>query len=210
MSEGAPEPTGSAQGQEGAEGEGQTEDGEGGSQDEQNPDELSEQVAHWRTQARRHERSARQNAAAARELETLKASQMSEIERAQHERDEAKRERDEARADHTRVMAAAAHDLPVELIDYLGDGTEEEINDRAEAIGGAIQTMAQELAQEILAKAGFTDEILANGGQPGGRPNGGLGRRPVESMRPGGAPSAGGSPQSADDYFRQLLTGGSQ
>src|SRR5262249_17427846 len=137
MSEGAPEPTGSAGDPAGGSPQGSAgdpEDQEGQAlldgMTDQDPESLAEQLTHWKAQSRKHERNARQNAGAAKELADLKASQMTEVERANHERDEAQRERDEARADHTRVMAAAAHDLPVELIDYLGGGTEEEINDR--------------------------------------------------------------------------------
>ncbi len=78
------------------------------------------ELAHWRDMARKNEKRARENSAAAKELAALKQSQMSESERIQAERDEAIRERDEARADHSRVMAAATHDLPVEMIDDLG------------------------------------------------------------------------------------------
>lgn len=210
MSESAPEPTGPATGQEGdgAPGAGTDPESQGteGSL-EQDPDQLSEQLAHWKAMSRKNERAARENAKAATELAELKQAQMTDLEKANHERDEAKRERDEARADHTRVMAAAAHNLPVEMIDYLGGGTEEEINDRAEAIGGSIETRALEMVEEILAKAGFT---LTEGGGiqqvSGGNGNRSLGARPIESMRPGSAPASGGTPNTPDAWFRDLLT----
>jgi Domain of unknown function (DUF4355) len=209
MSEGAPEPAGSAQGQPGTD-PGSVEDPEspeGQQGDEQNPDDLAEQLAHWRTQARKHERRARENAAAATELAELKKSQMTELEKAQAEAEAARRERDEARADHIRMMAAATHDLPVGLIDYLGGGTEEEINERAEAIAGEIETSIQARVTEILSRAGFT---LTESGevQPvsGGGRNGPPGRRPVESMRPGSAPANGGEPNSLDEWFRGVVT----
>jgi hypothetical protein len=105
------------------------------------------------------------------------------------------------------MMAAATYDLPVGLIDYLGDGTEEEISDRAEAIAGEIETTVQARVEEILRGAGFT--IDANGEiQPasGGGRNGTPGRRPVESMRPGSAPANGGEPNSLDEWFRGVVT----
>jgi hypothetical protein len=212
MSEGAPEPTGPAQGQEGSAGDPEEPEGQQGQQgdDEQDPDKLAEQLAHWRTQARKHERRARENSAAATELATLKQSQMSELEKAQSAQATAERERDEARADHTRVMAAAAHDLPVGLIDYLGGGTEDEINDRAEAIAGEIETTVQARVEEILTRAGFT--ITDGGIQPGGGGgrNGPPGRRPVESMRPGSQPARGGTPNTPDQWFRDLVTGNTE
>jgi K+-transporting ATPase c subunit len=150
--------------------------------------------------ARKNERRARENATAAKELATLKQQGMSDLERAQTERDEAKRERDEARADHSRVMAAATHDLPVELIDYLGSGTDEEISERAEVIGGAIETRAQKIAEARV------QEALA---QQGGGRNGFQGvSRPVESMRAGSAPSGGSEPRDSNSWFRALVRPG--
>jgi len=150
----------------------------------------------WKARARDWEKRAKANNKAAAELDEIKKSQMSELEKAQAEIAEAQRERDEARADHSRVMAAAAHDLPVELIDYLGSGTDEEINDRAEAIGGAIETRAQEIAESRV------QELLA---QQGGGRNGFQGARPVESMRAGSAPSGNQDPRTSNEWFRSLL-----
>ena len=209
MSEGAPEPPGPAQGQEGGQ-PGSVEDPEspeGQQGDEQSPEDLAEQLAHWKAQARKHERRARENVAAATELQQLKQAQMTELEKAQSEAEAARRERDEARADHTRMMAAATYDLPVGLIDYLGDGTEEEISDRAEAIAGEIETTVQARVTEILNRAGFT---VTDGGEIQPASGGGRsvppGRRPVESMRPGSAPANGGEPNSLDEWFRGVVT----
>jgi len=151
----------------------------------------------WRARSREWEKRAKANSKAATELEEIKKSQMTELELAQSQIAEAQRERDEARADHSRVMAAAAHDLPVELIDYLGSGTDEEISDRAEAIAGAIETRATEIAE------GRVQELLA---QQGGGRNGFPGARPVESMRAGSAPSGNNDPRTSNEWFRSLLS----
>lgn len=163
---------------------------------DKDPEKLATELEQWKSRARQWENRSKGNADAAKELAELKKSQMSAIERAEAERADAIRERDEARADHSRVMAAAAHNLPVELIDYLGSGTDEEINTRSEAIAGAIETRAQEIAQ------GLVEEMLKNGSR-----NGSMGARPVESMRAGSAPSTGAAPADANAWLRQMLTG---
>jgi hypothetical protein len=146
--------------------------------------------------ARKNEGRARANADAADKLAKLEDANKTEVQRAQDEAAQARRERDEARADHSRVMAAAAHNLPVDLIDDLGSGTDEEIAERAERFNNAIESRAQEIAAQIIADG-------RNGQQNGQQQNG----RPVESLRPGGAPSTGGTPTSPDDAFRLLISG---
>lgn len=202
MSEGSPEPTGAgtAQVEDGSPGDGTDPEGmEPQAGTAEGDTDTATELAHWKDMARKNERRARENTAAARELATLKQQGMTDLEKAQTERDEAKRERDEARADHSRVMAAATHDLPVELIDYLGSGTDDEIGERAEVIGGAIETRAQELFEDW--KAQYEQQ------QGGGR-NGFQGARPVESMRAGSAPSGGSEPRNTNDWFRSMVRPG--
>ena len=160
------------------------------------PEKLAEELEKWKGLARKHEKRAGQNADAAAKLREIEQANMSELERSKAEAAEAIRERDEARADHSRVMAAAAHNLPVEMIDDLGAGTDEEINERAERWSGLIETRARELADEMVNQQGNGSR---NGFVTGGRP--------VESMRPGSAPRTGGTPKTPDEWFRQLLTG---
>lgn len=203
MSEAAPESTGTgtAQLDDGSQGTGtdpESSDTLTGT-DEGGADTAAE-LAHWKEMARKNESRARENSRAARELAELKKQGMTDLEKAQAERDEAKRERDEARADHARIMAAATNDLPTELIDFLGTGTDEEINDRAAAIAAAIETRATELAEaradQIVRER--TEQSLQ---QPGMGRNG---ARPVESMRAGSAPSGGAEPRTSDEWFRSL------
>jgi hypothetical protein len=164
---------------------------------ENDPDHLKAQVAHWQKTAQRHEKTARNNSAAALRLKELEDANKSELERAVEAREAAERERDAVRAEHTRSMAAAAHDLDPDLTDYLGDGTDEEINTRAEQLAGIIKSAAERLAEQMAEQAM----------QNGGRTSGGARRgRPVETMRPGAAP-AGSSVSDSNDMFRQLLTG---
>jgi len=154
------------------------------------PAELQRQLDHWKTQARKHEGRAKSNAAAAAKLQELEDANKSELEKALEAQKAAETQRDEALNTHSRVMAAAAHNLPVELIDHLGSGTDEEVNERAGLFSRVIETRAQELAEQIVA---------GRNGVPS------TGGRPVESLRPGSQPSQGGTPTTPDEWFRNLL-----
>jgi hypothetical protein len=158
----------------------------------QDPDALAEELDKWRRESRKWEGRAKENSKAAAKLQEIEDANKTELEKALDAQRLAEEQRDAAVTTHSRVMAAAANNLPVELIDYLGSGTEDEINERAAGIAQVIERTAQELAQQIIA------------GQAGrnGLP---MGARPVESMRPGSAPASGGTPQSPDEWFRQLL-----
>jgi hypothetical protein len=164
---------------------------------ENDPEHLKAQIKHWQKTAQRHERTARNNSEAAAKLRELEDASKSELQKAVEAREAAERERDAVRAEHTRSLAAATHDLDPELTDYLGTGTDEEINDRAEQLAGIIKSAAERLAEQMVEQMS----------QNGGRASGGARRgRPVETMRPGAAPT-GSSAASANDMFRQLLTG---
>jgi hypothetical protein len=183
--------------------EGQLEGGEQAQGQEGETPDPAVELAHWKEMARKHEKRAKENAAAAARLKTIDQSNMSEVEKAQAAQREAERERDEARDTHARMMAAASNDLPVELIDFLGTGSEEEINERAEMISSIIDETAQAIAEQLIkdqiASGKLIDGASRNGGQTQGP-----GARPVESLRAGSAP-AGTAPASEEQWFRQLL-----
>ena len=161
---------------------------------EDDPDALKQQVDHWRKTAQRHERSARDNSAAARRLQKLEDANKSELQKAVEAQQAAERERDAARMQTDRMMAAAAHNLDPDLIEYLGEGTAEEITARAEQLAKLVEAMAKKKVDELTGQNG------------GGRAAGGARTaRPVATMRPGSAP-AGSAPASLDDQFRRLLT----
>jgi hypothetical protein len=164
---------------------------------ENDPEHLKAQVQHWMKAAQRHEKSARNNSAAAQKLRELEDANKSELQKAVEAREAAEHERDAVRSEHTRSLAAAAHDLDPELTDYLGTGTDEEINERAEHLAGIIKSAAEKLAEQMV------EQAMQNGGRA---PGGARRSRPVETLRPGAAPT-GSAAGSADDMFRQLLTG---
>jgi hypothetical protein len=199
-----------ATGEAGGAGEGtELQEGQPGTGDQQQEGEdLATQLAHWKEQARKHEKRAKDNAAAAARLKTLDQANMTEAERAQAELAEARRERDDALASHARLMAAAANNLPVELIDLLGTGTDEEINERAELVASSIEETATAIAEQLLNDKIASGELIvaSNGNGRNGQPQVVPGR-PVESLRAGSAP-AGTAPATQEQWFRQLLHGG--
>ncbi|MER5903030.1 hypothetical protein ABT150_23475 [Streptomyces mirabilis] len=82
------------------------------------------------------------------------------------------------RSTNARLMAAATHNIPPDLIDFLGSGTDEEINARAEVLAERLKATAPAAA-------------------PGSQ-------RPVEALTPGAAPASGLNPVSADQWIRGL------
>src|SRR6516164_2771220 len=159
---------------------------------EQDPEELRKQLDHWRTTAQRHEKTARNNSAAAKKLQEIEEANKSELQKATERAEAAERERDAVNTQHNRMMAAAAEDLHPDLIDYLGDGTSKEITSRAEQLSGIIEAEVQKRLDNL-----------------GRRANGATGtsrRRPVESLRAGAAPATT-SLNTPDQMFRQLISG---
>jgi hypothetical protein len=78
---------------------------------------------------------------------------------------------------NARLMAAATHNIPPDLIDLLGSGTDDEINARAEALAERLKATAPVQAPAT--------------------------QRPVESLTPGAAP-ASAKESSPDDWIRQM------
>jgi hypothetical protein len=150
----------------------------------------AEEIEHWKTQARKQEARARDNAAKAKAHDDYVESQKTEQQKLADRANEAEQRATEAEAAHHRLLAAANNDLPPELVDVLGTGTEDDINARAEAIGKAITTRVNEL----LAAA-------RNGQAPRQTGNG----RPVEQLTPGASPGAGGTPMDNNGWFREML-----
>jgi hypothetical protein len=153
---------------------------------------LATELEKWKSQSRKWEQRSKENSKAAARLQEIEQQNMSELEKAQALAADAEERATTATAMHNRVMAAAAHNLPVDLIEDLGSGTEDDINERAERFARVIDEAVEARIQELTA------------GNNAGR-NGLQDARPVESMRPGSAPSHGGTPTTPDQWFRQLL-----
>jgi len=167
---------------------------------EQDPDELRKEVERWRGLAQRHEKTARDNSNAAKRLKTIEDANKTELQKAVEAQQAAEQERDTLRTSRDRMMAAAAHNLHADLIDFLPGGTGEEITAAAEKLAGIIEErakalaepMAKELATQIAAQ-------MRNGGAGTGT------RRPVESMRAGAAPTGSNTLATPEGLFRDLL-----
>lgn len=143
----------------------------------------------WKSLARKHENQhlsalgfkskdeidqLRQAAEKYREFED---SQKTELERATQRATGLEQQLADMQSANARLLAAATHNIPPDLIELLGAGTDEEINARAEA-----------LAERLKATA------------PAPSP---AAQRPVESLTPGAAP-ASANQASPDDWIRQL------
>jgi DNA replication initiation complex subunit (GINS family) len=100
-----------------------------------------------------------------------------------------------AHEERFRLLACAQYDLPPELISHLGGGSEDEINERAEAFAAAINSRAA-----VLAAA---QGQAANGQQQNTTPPGPM--RPVESMRPGALPASAAKPQDPNSWVRRQI-----
>jgi len=164
---------------------------------QQDPDELNKELARWKKLAQRHEKTARDNSAAAKNWREQQDANKSELERAQEARIAAEQERDALATQQNRMLAAAANDLSPDLIEYLGDGTAEEIGDRA-------ATLSRLIEEEI------TSRIEARSKQPTGTNNGRptvRGQAPVGTMRTGSSPATGVSLTGPEQLFRQLVHG---
>jgi hypothetical protein len=184
-------------------------DGMLGNSDDQQGGDLAEQLRHWKEVARKNEQRAKQNAGAVSKLAKIEQANMSELEKAQAAQKEAELARDDALSSHARVLAAAANNLPVELIEHLGSGTEEEIGERAELFASIIESTAQAIAEQLIADQITSGQLIAGNAVNGNGRNGpsspqGGGTRPVESLRAGSAP-AGTAPNTNEQWFRNLL-----
>lgn len=88
---------------------------------------LRKEAAGWRTKYRDAEPQLT-------EYQKYLDSQKTELQKAQESAQQFKQELLETRTTNARLMAAATHNLPPELIDLLGTGTEEEIDARAKLL----------------------------------------------------------------------------
>lgn len=135
------------------------------------------------TEERRARREAERQVKALRErLQQYEDRDKSELQKAQEAAQRYQQELRATRVANARLMAAAAHNLPPEAIDLLGDGTEEEIDARA-----------QRLAAMLAAAAPAASE------QPKRPPA----TRPVESLTPGAKP-ASEEPEDPNAWLRRM------
>lgn len=159
------------------------------------PPELkpTETVDFWKQQARANEQRAKANADAAKRLQEIEDSQKSEQQRHADAAAKAQQDAAEARAESLRYKAAATHKVDSDYFDLLGGGTEDEVNERAQRVGGllALKSENDQLKAELEA---------LRAGKPA--PASG---RPTALLKPGATPEHA---LSEEDALYQYLYGG--
>lgn len=139
---------------------------------------VRREAAKWRTQYREAEPQLA-------EYRKWVDSQKTEQQRLAEAKETAERELTTLRSMNARLVAATTHNLPPDLIDFLGDGTEEQIDERARVLAEKLSAVPAEPA--------------AAPEQPRAAP-----RRPVESLTPGARP-ADEPPGDTNEAFRQFV-----
>lgn len=166
------QPAQNAQGGQGAEGDGEEKLGEGG------------------LRALKAEREARRVAEQRlreieQQLRQYTDREKTELQRHQEAAERYRRELEEVRTANARLMAAAMHNIPADLIELLGTGTDEEIEARARLLAQRLSTSAAQPTTEQPPPTAAT--------------------RPVEALTPGARP-ASEQPADPNELFRQFLT----
>jgi hypothetical protein len=145
----------------------------------------------WKGLSRKNEQRAKDNSAAAKKLADIEQANMTEVEKANARAQAAEETAAASDQRYFRTMAAAKHDLPVELIEDLGSGTEEEIDARAERLANVIRERSGQGSGPAPVNGGVGPQFRTG--------------RPVEALRPGGAPAGNGQPKNSNDLFRELI-----
>lgn len=161
----------------------------------QDPDELKKELDRWRSLAQRHEKTARTNAEAAKQWREQQDANKTELQRAQEAAAAAEERANAVTAENARMLAAAANNLSPDLIEFLGDGTAEEIGERGAMLSRIIE-------EEVVKRVGDRSKQTPGNGRPTPR-----GQAPVGSMRSGSSPSTGGNLMGPEQLFRDLLNG---
>ncbi|MEU6543883.1 hypothetical protein [Streptomyces sp. NPDC046859] len=115
---------------------------------------------------------------AAQKYAEFEDTQKTELQRATERAQSVEQQLADLQATNARLMAAATHNIPPDLIDLLGSGSSDEINARAEA-----------LAERLKAAS------------PAAAP---AQHRPVEALTPGAATASGTATTSPDEWIRRM------
>jgi hypothetical protein len=149
------------------------------------------EIARWKKAARDNENRAKGNAEKAQQFDAYQESQLSEQQKLAARAEQAEQRAAAAEGLYRRTLAAATYDLPPSMIDQLGDGTEDEINARAETLAAAINERAT-----LLAAA--QQQVNGQQQRPGAM-------RPVESLRPGALPAGDNKTADPNQWVRNML-----
>jgi hypothetical protein len=144
----------------------------------------------WKSLSRQHERQhlsalgfkskdeIDQLRATAQKYQEFQDTQKSELQRANERAQSFEQKLADLQSTNARLMAAATHNIPPDLIDLLGSGSDEEINARAEA-----------LAERLKATS---------------PPPAATQHRPVEALTPGAATASGSAEATPDQWIRRM------
>ncbi|WP_372344743.1 hypothetical protein [Streptomyces sp. KL116D] len=115
---------------------------------------------------------------AAQKYQEFEDTQKTELQRANDRAQAVEQQLADLRSTNARLMAAATHNIPPDLIDLLGSGGDEEINARAEVLAERLKATAPTAAPAQ--------------------------QRPVESLTPGAATASGSAEATPDQWIRRL------
>lgn len=164
---------------------------------EHDPDELARDRDHWKSTAQKHEKTARENSAAAKKWREQEEASKSDLQKAREAQQAAEERANAVTQQNDRMLAAAAHNLSPDLISYIGGGSADEIGERAEQLAGIIEAEVGKRVEAALAQEPANGRRSRSGGRP---------QESVQSMRAGSAPSNTGM-MTSDQMFRQLISG---
>lgn len=162
----------------------------------EDPDELKKELSRWKGLAQRHEKTARANADAAKSWREQQDANKTELQRAQEAVAAAEERANAVTAENARMLAAAANNLSPDLIEFLGDGTAEEIGERGETLNRLIE---EEVDKRVETRS---KQPTPGNGRPTVRNQASVG-----TMRSGSAPATGGNLLGPEQLFRQLVNG---
>lgn len=152
------------------------------------PTDWESEATKWKALARQHENKhlgalgfkskdeIEQLRTSAQKYQEVEDAQKSEIQKATERAQTFEQKLADMQATNARLLAAASHNIPPELIDLLGSGTDEEINARAEVLAERLKPAT-----------------------PAPTP-----QRPVESLTPGASPASSAGDTDPDKWIRQL------
>lgn len=145
----------------------------------------------WKSLARQHEKTAKANAEAARKYAEIEDSQKTEQQRLAERLAEAEQRAAQAEIGRARLLAAATYNIPASLLDRISGGTEDEINESAQALSEEIERV---VAERLAA---------APPPPPPAPPASPAPTRPVESLTPGAMP-ASAPPTDGNAFLRRM------
>ncbi len=163
-------------------------DGDDGRDLSRQPRWVQEQVRKARDEAAKYRTKVRELEPLAQTARELEAASRTDLQRHEEARQAAERERDQFRVQVAQLTAAQQHGIPGDLVHLLGSGSADEINTNAELLASKLAAATAAAAAE----------------QPPA-PTSAPPARPIESLRPAGAPGTASAPPDPDAWMRRAF-----